>query len=254
MIITWSLQFATSLLFLTVGILGFAIARRVGPGGAYPYGWLLTGMAFTAHGLNFAAHNLWGLAAMSSGAGSDRMDVFLRFAPGVNHSRTFLLLAFCGLLLFVAARGDRTPRRLPAAAVGVLLAGLVVGFVIGLGELRLMGAHFSIVAQWDAVELLLLLATLFYVLLRNSMDRYNWGVLAIYGFMLALNVVWLAALAFIDTPEAWSPSPRYVHMYRTVLLLVMLAITVRRYLLARRRVRVSGLMDFGSAPARPGLI
>jgi hypothetical protein len=250
-VITWSLQFATSLLFLAVGILSIAIARRVGPGGAYPYGWLL--MAFTAHGLNFAAHNLWGLVALSAGVGTDPMDVFLRFTPGVNHSRTFLLLAFCGLLLFLAARGDRTSRRFPVVAGGVMLAGLAVGFAIGLGELRIMGAHYSIVARWDAIELLLLLATLFYVLLRNAMDRYNWGVLALYGFMLALNVVWLAALAFIDTPNAWAPSPRYVHMYRTVLLLVMLAITVRRYQLARRRVRVSGLMDFGPAPARLGL-
>jgi hypothetical protein len=252
-LITWSLQFTTSLLFLATGILGLAIARRMGPGGPYPFGWLLTGLALTAHGANFAAHNLWGLAAMSAGAESPTMNTFLRFAPAVNHSRTFMLVALCGLLLYLGMRGTQTSRRFPLIAAGVLLAGLAVGFVVGLSELRLMGAHFSIVARWDAVELLLLLGTLFYVLVRNAIDRYNWGVLAIYGFMLALNVVWLAALAYIDNTQVWSPSPRHVHIYRTALLLAMLALTVRRYVLARRHVRVTGLLDFAPAQSRLGL-
>lgn len=252
--ITWSLQFATSLLFLAVGILGLAIARRLGAAGAYRHGWVLTGLAFTAHGANFAVQNLWGVAAMSAGRESGTMTAYLRIAPAFNHSRTFLLLGFCGLLIYLAARRDRLPRRFTPAAAGVLAAGLAVGFAIGVSEGRIVGAHFSIVARWDAVELLLLLGTLFYVLQRNAIDRFNWGLLAAYGFMLALNVVSLAALAFIDTPETWSPSPRYVHLYRLVLLAVMLGFTVRRYLLARRGERVPGLMDFGAPPPRLGMV
>lgn len=252
--LTWSLQFATSLLFLAIGILGLAIARRLGPAGAYRHGWVLTGLAFTAHGANFVVQNLWGVAAMFAGRESGAMTAYLRFAPAFNHSRTFLLLGFCGLLIYLAARRDRLPGQFSLAAAGVLAAGLLVGCAIGVSEGSIVGAHFSIVARWDAVELLLLLGTLFYALLRNAMDRYNWGLLAIYGFMLALNVVSLAALAFIQTPGAWSPSPRYVHIYRLALLAVMLGVTVRRYLLARRGERVPGLMDFGAPPPRLGLV
>jgi hypothetical protein len=253
--ISWSLQFLTSLLFLGIGLLGNRIA---GAGaGAEPLhlrSWRLTGLALTIHGLNFLVQNLWGLMAIQAGVGSGAMDSYLLAAPAFNHSRTFLLFAYCILLLLIAAGRPWFVSALKTWTASLLLGGLVFGVVVGLAESGLLArVHYAAVAKWDAVELLLLLGTLFYVLLRNSMDRFNWGILAIYGFMLALNVVWLAALAFIETPDTWSPSPRYVHVYRTTLLLLMLALTARRYLLARRRVRVGGLMDTGSTPTRLGL-
>ena len=252
--ISWYLQFLSSLLFLGIGLLGLRIAGAEGEP-LQLRSWRLTGLAFTTHGLNFLIQNLWGMAAIRAGDDSGTMESYLLAAPAFNHSRTFLLFACCILLLLTAAGRPWFAGAWKRWTAALLVGGLIVGVVLGLAESGLLArVHYAAVAKWDALELLLLLATLFYVLLRDSMDRFNWGVLAIYGFMLALNVVWLAALAFIDTPETWSPAPRYVQMYRTTLLLVMLALTARRYLLARRRVRVGGLMDSGSATSRLGVI
>jgi hypothetical protein len=252
--ISWYLQFLTSLLFLGIGLLGLRIAGTEGEP-LQLRSWRLTGLAFTTHGLNFLIQNLWGLAAIRAGADSGAMKSYLLASPAFNHSRTFLLFGYCILLLLIAADTPWFAGAWKRWTASLLVSGLAFGVLLGLAESGLLArVHYAAVAKWDALELLLLLATLFYVLVRNSMDRFNWGALAIYGFMLALNVVWLAALAFIDTPETWSPAPRYVHMYRTALLLVMLAFTVRRHLLARRGVRVGGLMDTGSSPSRLGMI
>ncbi|HEX8391900.1 MAG TPA: hypothetical protein VF665_06010 [Longimicrobium sp.] len=248
--LTWSLQFAGALLFLSVGLVSMGVALRARSASAtHVAAWRVTGTVFTLHGLTFSVQNLWGLAAIRAGAESGTMRMYLLAAPVFNHGRTFLLLACCGLLFGLALRPRFVLPRLPALMGATLAFGFASGCLVGFTEGRLVAAvHYAAVARLDAVELVLLFGMLFIALLNDAMDRLNWGVLAVYAFSVALNVMWFAGLASINDPSVWSPKPSHILMIRALLVSSMLAMAAWRYRMVLAGTRVDGLMGASRRP------
>ena len=249
-VLTLTLQAAAALSFVAFGLLSVAVHRRTpGARADHRLSWLLIGGGFTLHGLALLFHTLWAVAAYVAGSGADLYETFLVWTAPMNHSRTFLLLGLTFAILAHAMLPHPRSRRFAGGAAVLIGAGFAGGLVVGRVEPEMSAlTHFSAVATWDVVQLVVLLVALFVALLTSRMDRYAWTALAVYAFSLALNVMWLAALSRTDLPGEWAPRPWMIAAYRLVLTLAMVAVAVRRLQLARRGVPVSALMD--SSPSR----
>lgn len=209
----------------------------------HPAAWTLTGIAFVPYALCMTLQHGFGTWAMVAGNDSAVMARYMEWSPALNHSRTFLLVAFFALLTwFTVRRTAPTPRTWAGVAAG-LGAGFAFGVWMGLHEGALVVAtHFTRVAIWDALELAVVLATLFLGLVTNRVDRYLWALLAVFGAVVAFNILFYAALSLMGDPRVWSPPPAMMGFYRLALVLVMLAVAMRRLSLARRGVPVAGLL------------
>ncbi len=242
--VTYSLQWVTALLAGVFAGLALRIAR---PGNApdpfYRSAWWLAGVTAMAEFACMAVQFVWGGLALRGGAESAAMASYLRWAPGLNHSRTFFSLALAGALVVLALR--RVPpehvfRRVYAASLVVAFA---VGIGVGVAEGPLVEArHYLNVALWDTLELMVVLATLFAVLVMDRVDRYLWGALAVNGFSVALSIIWLATFSRVKDPNSWTPAPWQIAGYRAFLELAMVMFAARRMSLARRGVAAGGMI------------
>jgi hypothetical protein len=253
--VTMGLQLLVTALLLTFGLLSLVIAGRA------PFQkpfhkvfWTLAGIAFVAHATLQATQNLWGSLALAAGGSSATMATYLRWVPAFNHSRTFLWLAFSAVVVWFARRGTLPGRRAWGATLAALAAGLLVGALLGYHEGSILArTHYTRVALLDAIELVIVLTVLFIALVSGRVDRHLWGALAVFATMVALNIVWYAAMSMIDDKRVWSPAPWMMNAYRVVPTAVMVAIGVRRLQLARRGVKVPSLLDRGpGAPLLAG--
>lgn len=244
--ITLILQNAVTVLIWVLALSAFAVYRRVPPAGVRerPIAWLITGIAFTAHALNKSIQGVFGIRAFIAGSGTPEWDTILFWNPIFNHSRTFLLLAYCGVICHLSLRkGPLHPRYLQLTGVA-LAVGTVVGGLLGWGELGFTELrHYSAVARWDVVEMLVLLGTLFAAMLGMRIDRVLWGLLGVYAFSLALNVLWFAAFSRTGMPGQWAPRPWEIQAYRVVLFAMMAALAVYRLWKARRGIMVRALLE-----------
>lgn len=250
--LTFTLQVVVTLLFAATGVAGHMVARqRSVTREAHRVTWWLAGTIFLLHGAVKLVQNSFGYWAMLAGPQSATMVRYLDWAPFFNHSRTGVWMAGCALLLYLALRERSVSPHFRGGAIGVLVATmLVAGFLGSWNDGALVAAtHYKTVAVVDALELVLVLGTLFGLLLSNRADRYLWAALAAYGFMVALNVVWFAALSLLDDPSVWSPRPWHIHAYRVVLAFTIFSLVARRLLLARRGRAVFGLLESRAAPA-----
>jgi hypothetical protein len=242
------LQWAFSVVVVVLCGVAFRIGRhRSAVDALHPAAWTLTGIAFVPYTACMVLQNAWGTWAMVAGGRSAAMESYLLWAPAMNHSRTFVLIAFFALLAWFMLRRDPPTAPVWWGAVGVLALGAAFGVWIGWREgSMVMSTHFTRVALWDAVELVVVLAALFVALATDRVDRYLWAVLAVFGAVVAINILMYAFLALIDDPRVWSPHPWAMGTYRLALAAVMLAIALRRLALASRGVPVAGLL--GRAP------
>jgi hypothetical protein len=238
-----ALQLLGSLLILGAGLVALWVARRESAASPRRPAWLLTGWVWLVHGIIQLAQNLWGSWAMMSAPDSGVMGGYLAWAPALNHSRTFLWLAACLVLVWLTF----APRPPDASAWGMVIAALGAGAVAGAGFGHVEGAlrpltHYSNVAVLDALELVLFLGTLFATLLRDRVDRYLWAGLLVWALTVAINILWFAALSLVEDSRAWTPSPSAMGVYRAGLLSLLLAVFLRRLALARRGVPVAGFV------------
>lgn len=233
---------------LLVGIFALAAAgvyRRIGPrGGERRIPWLITALAFGMEAVNKGIQGAFGAWAYFAGPESAVWGRFLFWNPIFNHSRTFLLLAYCALLFQMAVRRTPIPDRYPRLASGALLAGMAAGALLGwaekgFDELR----HYSAVARWDVVAMLVLLVALVAAVLGTRVDRVLWAALGVYAFSLALNVLWFAAFSRVGMPGQWAPRPWEIQLYRVVLFGLMALLALHRLRLARRGTRVPALVE-----------
>ncbi|HEU0016448.1 MAG TPA: hypothetical protein VFQ45_22400 [Longimicrobium sp.] len=254
--LTMGLQIAVSAAFFGFALCALGVFRRTEGGvPAHRAAWGLMAGAFLVHASDKLAMESFGTLAMARGNDSAVMEAYVLWYPLFNHSRTFMLLAVWGLLLFIALRpGTRFDAAFYRRAGVLLGAGLLVGVLAGLGENGAIAReHFSKVAQWDVVELLLLLSALFAALLTSAVDRMLWFCLAVYAFSLSLNTLWFAAFAALrDLPDTWSPKPWVVQGYRLALTVVMAWFAWQRLRQARRGARVPALLE-GPQP-RPSMV
>jgi hypothetical protein len=244
-----SLQWFLTLLFILFGIVATAVPRYEKSGSPrHLLLWSVTGITFILQGLNRLAQDTFGTWAYFAGPDSRVFRGFLAALPAANHSRTFAMLAFCvvlAVLTFWKRELSRSVTLLLSA--GVVLAGMVVGAVIGWHEGPFtVQRHFSAVAVSDAFELVFLLAALFAVLVANQVDRLLWLALTAYTFNVALNILWMVGLSALGL--AWAPSVLHMNLYRVALLAIMVCTAVRRVQLARRKIPTRGLLE--SPPAR----
>jgi hypothetical protein len=248
-VVTYTAQWLVAILTAAFAILALRLAR---PGVIadpfYRGAWKLAGLAFLVESGSLTVQYAWGGLALWGGAASAEMTSYLRWAPAMNHGRTFLSLALALFLVLLAARSAPPGRWYWRAYFLVVLAMLGLGLVAGAEEGSLVEArHYLRVALWDTAELVVVLSTLFVLLLSDKVDRYLWGALATNGFSVALSIIWMAALSRTTNPLVWSPSPLQIVGYRVVLGLVIVALAYRRLALARGGAPVGGLI---AGPAR----
>lgn len=241
--LTYSLQWVVVVTTLVFALLAFRIASRLSSTEPFhAVGWRLTGWAFLFHFVGLAVQNLWGGLAMMEGAGSRSMVAYLRWAPALNHSRTFVLLAFClTLVVFAVRAGPPGARFWPLYLASLALAALT-GAGVGLLEGRLVEQrHYLSVAGWDTVELVAMLVALLSVLVADRVDRLLWGALAVYAFSVALSILWFTALSRTGLPGAWAPAAWHVAAYRAAIRGVVLVLAWRRLRLVLKGARVPGM-------------
>ncbi|HYR09123.1 MAG TPA: hypothetical protein VEQ60_15175 [Longimicrobium sp.] len=247
---TLLLQYAAILCYLLFGIMAIRV-HHAAASAPHPYrvAWLLTGAAFTVHATSMAVQVVFGTVAIVRGAQSTVWDSYMVWSPVFNHSRTGMLLGFCGVLgFFMLRRATTLATRFYRGAVAVLASGLLLGALVGWHEKRLQElAHYSAVAVWDVLELVVLLALLLVGVATTRIDRSLWLALSLYAFSLALNVLWFAAFSRVNIPGVWTPRPWEVHLYRTLITAGMVMVAVHRYRLARRGTSVPALMETSSA-------
>lgn len=247
--LTYAFQWVVALLTGAFAIMALRIASPgVVPDPFYRSAWKVAGVAFLVEFISIAVQAGWGGLALWGGAASSEMTSYLRWAPAMNHGRTFLSLALSLFLVVLAVRSAPPGRWYWRAYFVVVLAVLGLGVAAGAAEGSLVEArHYLRVALWDTAELVVVLATLFVLLLSDKVDRYLWGALATNGFSVALSIIWMAALSRTTNPLVWSPSPLQIVGYRIVLGLVIVALAYRRLALARAGATVGGLV---AGPAR----
>ncbi|HYW10573.1 MAG TPA: hypothetical protein VE871_01420 [Longimicrobium sp.] len=253
---TLTLQAVVAGLHLLFAVLALAIARSLAPSErVFRYGWTLTGATFVIRSLNMGGHAAFAIVAFRSGPGSRLWDAALPVHQVMNHSRTFLLTAYCLALGFALVRAQRN-KPLPAmgTAVAVVLAGMVVGGLVGLQEGGFSGlTHFTAVAVLDVMELLALLSLLFLGLTTGAMDRGLWASLGVNAFVLSLSVLWFASLSQIDVVGQWSPRPFHVHLSKALLYAMMLGIALRQLRRVRGGKRVRAFLESDARRAMPSL-
>lgn len=242
--ITYALQLAVTLLILGFGALSVLAARRLGAGRVHAAAWAFTGWTFLAHGANSAFQSAWGATLMGVPPTDPAMAPFLVWSPALNHSRTGLLAAyFLVLLAMVFVRG-MPPRSFWIASATAIACGMVVGGAWGLREGSLVASqHFAAVASWDAVELMLVFAALFGLLVSNKVDRLLWTALSCYAVSLALGALWFNLFSYLADPSVWVPPTWTLPAMRAVFRAMMVAIAGYRLFLAARHVEVPGLFD-----------
>lgn len=242
--LTFALQCLVTLCVLVFGCLALLVARHPGTNAFHRAAWITAGVAFAEHGVNKGIQNVWGFAALRAGAGSPVLESYLLWMPAFNHSRTMLMVGMCLVLGALCVRRTPPDRRFWIRAGVTMLVGLLAGATLGVLEKGFaVGPHHAAVAVLDVVELLVVLATLFALLVTNRTDRHLWSGLAFYACSIALSTFWFSALSAWGTLGAWTPPVWSTHVMRLVTHLLLVGFAARRLYHVRRGVAVGGFMD-----------
>lgn len=235
---TLAAQAGMSVCVLVFALLALRIARHISAGQpVYRYAWALTGASFLARGLNSLFHDLFATVAYVSGPESRVYAAVLVWHPILNHSRTFLLIAY-SIVFFVALVRASRKQPLPPlrTAMAITMAGMVLGGVVGWQEGAFSGViHYSAVAVLDVVAMLVLFAILFVGLSTATLDRGLWACLSIYTFVLALSALSFAFLSRIDIIGEWAPPASLLQIIKSLLYVGLNAVAIRAWLKVRRR-------------------
>lgn len=238
--LTLTLQCASAVLALAFGLASLAISRY--ESALTPdrrAGWRLTGIGFTLLGASAALQNAWAVPAFFSGEGTAVYDTFVRWAPAMNHSRTFLGVAYALLMTGLAWSG-RFPERgfWVGATLGMLAAagaGGVLGGVEGAFE---MTRHGPAVAVLLTVEMIGFCVVLLVSAVRGTFDLFLFASLMLYGLMMALSVPLWTGMSLAEVIGVRAPPPWLLKLQTTLFTSAMLGLAALRLVLLRRGVRV----------------
>ncbi|HEY7767540.1 hypothetical protein [Longimicrobium sp.] len=254
--LTLAAQGAISVCLLLFGL----IALRIATGAAahqpvYRHGWALTGAAFLVQAVNKSFHDAFAIAAYLGGPTSGTWAHYLEWNAALNHSRTFLLTAFCLLLAYSFTRARPGDAPVPARAwLPIFVLAMVLGAIAGIQEdvftpLR----HYTSVAIWDVMELLAMLLVLFLGMSSGRMERGLWACLGVNAFILALSVLWFAALSRVGVGSEWAPRPYQIQLTKAALYAAMIVIAFRQLRRVTRGERLKGLIEVTRSPMMPSL-
>lgn len=234
---TLGAQAAMSVLMLVFALLALAIARRVPRSQPmFRYAWTLTGAAFLVRALNSLLHDVLAIVGFRAGEGAPAWNTAVAWLPVLNHSRTFLITAYAGVL-FVALRRAGRGAQPPAFRTGmaIILAGMVVGGLVGWQEDVFSSLnHYTRVALWDLMEMFALFALLQLGLSTATLDRNLWACIGIYTFVLALSVLLFIFLARLGIPGEWTPRASTLQTVKAMLYLILIGVAARAWLKVRR--------------------
>jgi uncharacterized membrane protein len=240
-VLTFTLQVVTAVLILATAVMALRIPAGHGTV-FFDAAWKLTGVAFLLHAIDIVAQNAFGGMALAAGTHSGVMSAYLRVAPLFNHSRTFLLDGYFAALVVLALYPRSPDARFWRVATALLVLGFSAGVGLGWGEGSLLeSVHYSTVAIWDVVELMVLMVSLFIVLLRDRADRLLWLFWTGYGLSLALGIFWFSVLSQLRAEHAWTPPAWTISAQRIVFYSIMLVAAVRRGRDARAGVPARGM-------------
>jgi hypothetical protein len=243
-ILTFVLQCVNNGLLLASALLCLRVSQFPSPNPYHRAAWRLTGAGFLVHGVDLLGQHVFGGISLHDGSSSAAMDAYLNWMPVLNHSRTFLLDGLLLGLLLLAFYRVEPDRRFWKLATLFLVVGFLAGTGLGIAEGRFTEAgHYTAVAVWDVVELLLLMTTLFTLLLTSRVDRALWSLLSVYGISLALGVFSFSLLTQIGVVDAWHPPVWSVQAQRLVFHVIMLAIVGWRVWVNRRGRIVPAMLE-----------
>ncbi len=245
MVTLW-MQCVVAILTVLWGFLAVQVWRRIPTAPElHRASWALTGWVFTILGISTTIQLGIGAPwAYFSGEGSTVYELYLRLSPIGNHSRGFLVIAYGVMLAGLPWIWRVARHRFFAVVLLASCAAMTVGALVGWVEGPLVQViHWTATAIFDSVELMLLLLALFVAVVWNTTDRLLWVALAIFAVHEMLDVAWYSALAWSDVAGAWSPKPRYIHMYASLAYLLMIIVSVRRMRLADKEVEVGGFIE-----------
>lgn len=239
---TLVLQVCVSLLRVAFAVYAVKVALQMRRDeGAHREAWLATAVTFVIYGANMVVQDVVGVWAYFAGPQAPVFAFYLRMAPVFNHMRTFMMFAFYGAFLLLPLTGwpERTRRKAFLAGLG---ATIVAGSAMGWLEGALTGArHLPNTAFIDIAAFALLGAALMVAMFKDTMDRYLWLAIALYGFTSILGVLYLTALSWFGSGQ-WTPPVWQNPASKAILAIAMVWLAARRLQLARRGARVSGLM------------
>lgn len=250
--VTVVLQIVHSAVALAFGLLGLRVARRLRLQPLLATGWLWTAGVFAVLDTVSLAQSLAAAAAFASGPDTFLWNRYVAWAPALNHGRTAaLIIAFPLLLVLVFPRRRveyaPPPWRSWVAGCGFVIAGGGAGVWLGLMEGPIIPPHhFERVAVMNAVELLVLLAVLFLLLLRDRLDRLLWLALAVYALNVALHVLLISGLSGFGIAGGWQLPAAYLPLFNAVFAAAMLGLAAARL----RRIGAGGGATGFFRPAR----
>jgi hypothetical protein len=253
MIITAILQLVVHALILAFGVLAAAVAREKGGMPRFHrMAWTLAAVFFLWRGVPGVAQGLAAIWAVASGEGSQPYALFVEWTPAMNHARTLMSIATGWTLAALPLLRAQPVRRLwmGASLACLVLAG--TGAYAGWQEGPTSPRHLATLTLFGAVEMVGMLVALTMGLFARTLDRYLWLILSIYAVHVALNIIWYSALVGFFYPGSFIPPLQVRNLYSAASYLGGCVLAWHRLSLARRGVRVGGLLELvgtGVVPA-----
>lgn len=241
--LTLSLQLLNAAAALLLGLTALRVSRCLSASGDGQHAtWLVTGLGFTLLGATRLPHTAAAAWAFFSGPGTYVYSTYLKWSPAANHAGNVLVIAM-GILLLVSLR-SRLPARLWPLAMGVLIGALSLGAGAGLveGPLLSESIHWSALAAFNTISLGVLAVVLLFGFSADAVDRHLWLCLGAYALQQSWNVSLYSALAWVEFPGAWTPSPWMMQAYRVTIYTMMISLVLRRLALARRQLPVPSML------------
>lgn len=241
------LQIVQTLVALTFGVVSLLVAARLRPQPLFRLGWLWVGAGFTAVNIPVLAQTLFAAAAFVSGPDTPLWNHYLLWAPLFNHGHTAALICvFVVLLVLVLPRG-KAERGSPTGRAWLVgwasvLGGALLGSWLGMVEGSILSpSHLRHVVIMNAVEVFILLAGLFLLLVRDRMDRILWSALAVYAANVVLHIVLVSAMIGFGIAGGWRISPFYAQFSNTAFVAVMVMLALLRLWKVRGGAEATGL-------------
>jgi len=241
---TLALQLLVPMLLLVFGVLALRVAP--GPGtSTRTTAWFMAGVTFVMNQAMATAHAALSVVAMLAGRESGLYALVVALLPSGNDARSTLVLGFALALAWVVLLGKPSPprRAIVAAAVALMAVGFVAGFFEPPVEQQHGREHWSLMSYLGAATAVVLFATLYRAMVRESIDWLLWVALALYAVQQALTSNIQMVLSWAGFDGGWAPPPWTMSWVGLVSALVMLACTARRLALARAGLEAPGLLE-----------
>jgi hypothetical protein len=245
--ITLTLQLAVAAAVAAFAVLSLLIARQHrGVPEPHRSAWRVTAIVYLPYAVLQISQNTLAAVAYHVGEGHPLYRAYLVLAPVGNHSRTFVAFAFYAVLYLLARRGPFTPRGFRGVAWATA-AGLLVGAAVGVGEGPLVAVrHYIDTAFADMAGFAVMGALLLYLMVRDTVDRDLWFSIALHGITSLFGVLYLTRVSVMGMQAPTQIWP--LHAIRLFTMLLVAALAVHRYRMARRGRPVPGLLP-DSRPA-----